>query len=295
MEIELYKMRGPGGCIKAAYDLFTNNLKTIVRKTWLQALVFAIINACAVFIKLPADAPAVVTPDVQLQYAKVLAALLGLAVLITVAYTWLNTSVVSLLNGQSVARNMPRVIRQMLLLVGIVVLWLLVMAVGGSLTLLADAGKAGPSPSTLAIACGVAAIIGLAGLMALPPLGFSTMKYFMEPQQKVRSIVGKPYAQGWRRWGFLFLVFFLTAIIAGIIYGVVTAPTMLLSLSQLTNDAGIRLGDAPGLPAYFTALSFVVALACSFVWTYVLIWSEMVVYYAYGSIEARFRQLEQNK
>lgn len=295
MEIELYKMRSLGSCIKAAYDLFTTNLKTIFRRTWLQALVFAVINACAVFIKLPADAPAVVTPAVQLQYAKILAALLGLSVLVVVAYTWLNTSVVSLLNGQSVARNMPRVIRQMLLLVGIVVLFLLVMAVGSYLPLLADAGKAGLSPTTLMVSCGIAAVIGLAALIALPPLSFSTMKYFMEPEQKVRSIIGKSYAQGWRRWGFLFMILFLTSIIAGIIYVVVLSPTLLLSLSQLNNDAGVRMGDAPGLPSYFMALSFFVALVCTFVWTYVLIWSEMVVYYAYGSIEAKFRQQQQNK
>lgn len=290
MEIELYKMRSLGSCIKAAYDLFTNNLKTIFRRTWLQALVFAIINACAVFVKLPADAPAVVTPGVQLQYAKVLAALLGLAVLIVVAYTWLNTSVVSLLNGQSVARNMPRVIRQMLLLVGIVVVFLLLMAVGSYLPMLADAGKSSPSPKTLMVSVGVAAVIQLLGLIALPPLTYSTMKYYMEPELKVKSIIGKPYAQGWRRWGFLFMILFLTAIITGIIYAVVMAPSMLLSLSQLANDAGLRMGDAPGLPSYFMPLAFFVALACSFVWTYVLIWSEMVVYYAYGSIEAKRRQ-----
>ena len=42
MEIELYKSRSYSGCIKSAYILFSTNLTTIFKRTWLSILVYSI-------------------------------------------------------------------------------------------------------------------------------------------------------------------------------------------------------------------------------------------------------------
>lgn len=294
MEIELYKLRGLGGCLQASYNLFNSNIKTIIRKTWLPAVVFSLILACSVLVKLPAGLPMVITPEVQMAYLKFLGGTVALVILSVVALTWLNTHVVSLLNGQSVARNWPRVMRQMLLATGVTLLAGILAAGVWELTLFSAPDKSGPTPQTLNMASALAGLTILVAVIVFIPTVYSTMKYYMEPDQKVMSIFGKPYAQGWRRWGFLFMAGFLTLLIAGLIYVVTQTPVFLVRLSQMADDNGTMMGDPSGLPRHFTALAFAVIFLCNFVWTYVMIWSEMVAYYVYGSIEQKLRERNNN-
>ena len=113
------------------------------------------------------------------------------------------------------------------------------------------------------------------------------MKYLVEPQQKVMSIVGKPYITGLHRWGFLFLTTLLGGIIISILIIITGIPEIILETAKKSNDIGMAMGDSNGLSASFMVLQFFVTILCYFIWYYIYCWMNFVYYYVYGSIEAK--------
>lgn len=291
METDINKIRSVRSCIRGAYDLFGTNLRTIVRKTWLPALVFSLVTALTVLIS-PSLADEPVTSRAEaLHFLGSVALFIGLLVLAIAAFAWIDTAVVSLLNGRSFKFNLPRVARQAVFtIVVVLVLSLITMAASFIPFHLAAGTKQGITPQVLQASGAVTLGLSLLYAIVLIPTAYSTMKYFIEPQQRVMSIIGKPYLRGWRHWGYLFTITLLLAIIGGVLYIIVQMPTLITTVARQQDEAGLLMGDPTGLPAYFPVLAFIAAMLCSFVWSYVLVWAEMAYYYAYGSIEARIKE-----
>jgi MFS family permease len=290
MEIELYKIRSLGGCLKAANDLFNSNIKTILRKTWLPAVFVSLVVSCFMLLEQPMGLTGA-SPSAHLRFFGIVGVLMLAAL---VAGTWFNTVVVGLLNGRSLRANLPRVIRLTLLGIGIAVIIGLVAGGTEAIILLSTPAKGKDFVATMGIALAASmAVVLVAGAVLIPTV-YSTLKYLIEPEQKVMSVLGKPYREGWRRWGFLFMAGLLTGIILTIIYMVTQFPAFLVKFGQVANSHGMLMGDASGLPGYFSVLAFIVTVVCTFVWMYATIWSFMVAYYVYGSIEQKLRERQQD-
>ena len=65
MESDLYQIRSLGGCTKAAYELFVSNIATILKQTWLPALLVAIATTASLYMLLFTGAESFLSPNLQ--------------------------------------------------------------------------------------------------------------------------------------------------------------------------------------------------------------------------------------
>jgi hypothetical protein len=292
METELYKIRSMAKCTKDAYNLFNTNLKTILRRTWLPVLVFAIITAVARLLYISQPTDIVSTTGGAIYHWQWILACVIIGLLTFVSGVWVYAAIVSLLNGLSVRRNIPRVFRFILLLVAFVfVLGAITVAMA---TLPYTMNNNAPSANTIILYSGISMLLFVLLLVVAVPAYYSSLKYLIEPEQKIGCVLGKPYRKGWHHWGFLFITILLTGIIAAVLCLIVMAPNYLIMMAHFANLQGVSMGDASGLPSYFEILAFFASLISDFIYVYLMTWAFMVYYYAYGSIEAKLRAKTEN-
>ena len=141
------------------------------------------------------------------------------------------------------------------------------------------------SPAVLG-AIGGAIILGLVFELLLLPMYYFYMKYLMEPIH-MRTHLWKSFKTGFRHWGFLFLTFFMMGLLLLCLFVVLFMPLGLLSTAQSQSLAGVLMGDPSGLPNHMLLLQFVTALVTFFIFAFILAWSVLVLYHAYGSIEQK--------
>lgn len=287
METELYKVRSLSSCMKAAYDMFSTNIKTIFRRTWLPAVVAGIIGGLSplVFYNIAYQLPSVAAFSSSSNIATTVSGLV-LTVLAIAAYVWFDAIIVSLLNGSSMKANLPRVIRLALLVVAITVCIAIIDAAASLIPLIGKTQK-NLTPETLNLCFAISIAVYVIFVIAVLPLLFSSMKYLMEPKQKLLSVVGRQYKAGWRHWGYIFMLCLLSCIICSIIYLIAALPSTITGMAVITDAKGMALGDAAGLPGYFMPLACVATFIAWFIMVYVGAWFTIVMYYAYGHIEAR--------
>lgn len=211
-----------------------------------------------------------------------------LGVISLVAYiaiaSWWGASVISLLTGRKVKDNIRRILYLLLAVIGLYIIVGVCVSVGYTLPMFG--GKASLGHPTI-ISPLVAGIVVVLALIFTLPISYSSMKYLVEPQQKLTSIVGKPYMTGLHRWGFLFMAALLGGIIISILIVITGVPEIILETAKKANDIGMAMGDSNGLSASFTVLQFFVTILCYFIWYYIYCWMNFVYYYVYGSIEAK--------
>jgi hypothetical protein len=280
IESELYKMRGVGKCVQAATDLFIGNLKLIVRHTWKAALTIGLLTALLVVVSMSGGTSSILNGDAANSLWPCL-----LLVPLLMAEAWLMGCVTTLLNNQPRKPNLRRAFRQMALWVGISIV---VMAASAGISMLwiyslhLKDGMTG-----LLLFFGSAGLVYLLFLLALLPMLYSSMKYLIDPTQRLGIVLGKSYREGWRYWGFLFVLALLTLLFAAIIYALLMIPMQIVFSAQIYSAVGVQMGDPSGLPSYMPVLMAFTTCLCVTAWVYVCIWVFLIFYYAYGSIEAK--------
>ncbi len=285
MDKDLYKVRSLAKCTQAAYDLLSTNLKKIISRTWMPALMFAVISALTHLLVVSYPAMTDVFNGQTQDHVTGLLAITCSTLLSFFVMTWGFARVVSLLNGQSFKTNWPRMGRLYLLCLGLTVLLLAIIVALGYLPILT--ADTPPSPNTLVLALGIMMLGAVITALCLIPTYYSVVKYCMEPEQKLGTVLGKAYRRGWRSWGFLFSLALLVGLIICLLATVVLMPLVIVQTACYANILGMSMGDPSGMPAYYPWLSFAAALLCMFVWFYIMIWEILVFYYAYGTIEAK--------
>ncbi len=284
IENELYKVRSVRACIKSATDMMISNPLTILRRTWLPTLVLSIVTSLSILLSAFFESQQPTTAGAS----TVNAPLLILGVISLVAYiaiaSWWGASVISLLTGRKVKDNIRRILYSLLAVIGLYIIVGVCVSVGYTLPMFG--GKASLGHPTI-ISPLVAGIVVVLALIFTLPISYSSMKYLVEPQQKLTSIVGKPYMTGLHRWGFLFMAALLGGIIISILIVITGVPEIILETAKKANDIGMAMGDSNGLSASFTVLQFFVTILCYFIWYYIYCWMNFVYYYVYGSIEAK--------
>lgn len=316
MEQELYKIRSASACIKSAYTLFGSNLKTIFRRLWIPSLVFAFIMAAIVWTSsftrsTLLSSLSASSPHGAAASGKALA--LGilqnsLTVLMAIAIVWLIASLVTMLNKFGFKRNLLQTAKIAILQLVIYLIMAIVIAIPIVVAMLyqmkanqpaegADALHATAatqqatalqtifSPTVLG-AIGLAILLCLVFELLLLPIYYFYMKYLMEPIH-MRSHLWKSFKTGLRHWGFLFLTFFMMGLLLLCLFVVLFMPLGILSTAQSQSLAGVLMGDPSGLPSHMLLLQFVTALVTFFIFAFILAWSVLVLYHAYGSIEQK--------
>lgn len=294
METELYKIRSVRSCFRAAYDLFCSNLNTIFKKTWLPMAVLSVITGLNSFFYPALLSNPTYEPQTTHQFVTSMVALCIIALLAICATVWASTSFISLVNGHTRKYNWPRVARATGVYLSVACVISIVTMLAFDIVLWATAARSGSQstpPTTYLLAIRIISYI--AWPLLLLPTVYSSIKYLMEPSQKVWSILGKSYRQGWHHWGFLFVCGLLCFIICGLAGCIVNLPFCIMWLAQWVDSLGTLMGDASGLPTFFGAGYYAVTVVCTFVWCYLMMWCTLVFYYAYGCIEAKIKEKTQ--
>ena len=293
MESDLYQIRSLGGCTKAAYELFVSNIATILKQTWLPALLVAIATTASLYILLFTGAKSFLSPNLQAIITKF--AILIVTFLCSVAFfSWHNGIILSLITGQNRKQSIIRVARVNAIYVAMDILFTAVIgAIFVFISLQQPTIQALKPTETAPIVnyFTVSLLVTLATIIifaiAVIPLLYSSVKYLVEPKQKIFSIFTHGYLTGLKRWGFLFLLTFILNIIVTIILAIYYLPISILTISQYMNLLGTFIGDANTLPTLFPVIFIATSLLVQFIIVYVATGISMVYYYAYGSIEAQ--------
>ena len=293
MESDLYQIRSLGGCTKAAYELFVSNIATILKQTWLPALLVAIATTASLYILLFTGAESFLSPNLQAIITKF--AILIVTFLCSVAFfSWHNGIILSLITGQNRKQSIIRVARVNAIYVAMDILFTAVIGAIFIFISLQQPQIQALKPTetapivnyfTVSLLVTLATIIIFA--IAVIPLLYSSVQYLVEPKQKIFSIFTHGYLTGLKRWGFLFLLTFILNIIVTIILAICYLPISILTISQYMNLLGTLIGDANTLPTLFPVIFIATSLLVQFIIVYVATGISMVYYYAYGSIEAQ--------
>lgn len=269
IEKNLYKDRSYSSCIHSAYELMFTNFATIFRKTWLAALVYSAVVCLSVLFN-------------SFSWMQLL-----LAVPVIFGLSWLGASVVSMLNDKPFKHNYIYCLQAVLSLAIIVILFSVIIIMCGTVILLSLGNKLPEHFNSLYLAS--LAFITLLFIIAAIPLSYSIMKYLVESNDRIWSVLGKAYRKGWRYWGFITLVFILCIIIIAVLYVVIGSPRLVIYLANQNNTYGLTFGDPNGLPKYFDTLDYIVSTIITFLSCYINLWVFFVLYYVYGRIETRIK------
>jgi hypothetical protein len=277
----LLKDRSSRACISAGYRLFMSNFKRIFRASWLAALVFAaLVSVGGTMMILQPQLALIVMPVTIL--IDVLFVTYGFSALKqhqetgSIAWTvrwysfdshiffrtlvaWLCTFVISLVFGS---------------LIGVVAV--LLASYLSEYTALASI-----------------AIVSLLVFALILPMTYTNMRYVLTDGKGYWGNLFGYYGRGMRRWGFIFLVVFMTALIGGVCYIFTSLPAIILSLAGNEANTGFLYGDPYNMPSYIGWLSAVVFLLIGFIQAYIMLSFLFPLYYMYGSIEAH--EQEKNK
>ena len=293
MESDLYQIRSLGGCTKAAYELFVSNIATILKQTWLPALLVAIATTASLYMLIFMGAESFASPNLQAFIIKL--AVFLITFLCSVAFfSWHNGIILSLITGQNRKQSIIRVARVNAIYVAMGILFTAVIGAIFVFISLQQPPIQALKPTetapivnyfTVSLLVTLATIIIFA--IAVIPLLYSSVQYLVEPKQKIFSIFTHGYLTGLKRWGFLFLLTFILNIIVTIILAICYLPISILTISQYMNLLGTFIGDANTLPTLFPVIFIATSLLVQFIIVYVATGISMVYYYAYGSIEAQ--------
>lgn len=290
MEQELYNSRSFSACIKAAYTLMLTNLKTILRRTWLPVLCYALVATLLTFINVPDKG----IHDIGMSHPFLTLTLMAVSIVLFLVTTiWTISTVCGLLNDSTRKQN----IRRSTLVVLMEALFLAIM---GGLVMLSQQMLVTQSPQfpeAETASPSWTAVLPLAGIVILMvfllPFFYSAMKYLMEKDSPLRAMFGHDYLTGFKHWGFLFLAGFISLIIVSIIMVITLIPFDVLLMAQITNQLGMLDGDPNGAPDYFLALFIVITVISMFLVIYESLWIFLVNYYVYGSIRTQEKERKQ--
>ena len=288
---ELYKNRGFGATLKAAYNMFLTNFTRIFRHMWWAALVFALV--------LPFS---VVANTLMIKGGGSLGWIWApIVLLVTVAQVVYVSRTTMLFNNESWKWNIIRVLKLTLVFLILIVAvsfffgfskglmenWLMA-DLQEKLKTGADAQAAMAMTAnanmkvTAVLLCGMMVVI-----MLLLPLYYTATKYIVEVKTRLRKILWSSYKKGLRRWGYIFVLLLLTGLVMFPFVLIVCLPLIIMVTSMMLSTNGVLQGDPSGLPGGFMWLYYVVYVVTVFVLAFFTVFELMVAYFMYGTIETR--------
>ena len=270
----LMKDRSGRACISAGYRLYMSNFRRIFRYSWLAAVIFALSVSVGGTIMILRPRLALIS-GLLILIVEALFASYGFAVLKqhqqtgVISYTprWFNLDV-------------HIFVRTLKAWLNLIVIYIVTTAIVVGVALLAFTYL---SPYT---ALGLACFMGLLAVVFLLPLAYTNMRYVLTDGVGYWKDLRERYGIGFRRWGFIFLVVFVTSLLLAVICLFTSLPAIILTIANQTATIGHLVGDPLGMPDYIGWLAAVVFLLIGFLQAYVLLSFLFPIYYMYGSIDA---------
>lgn len=280
---DLFKYRSVTACLRAAYDLISDNFTSILKKTWWAVLIYAIFLALTVYFRVPNKGLhdwGVSSPWASYILQTFVYAALWVTSFVASAsiWNWINKKG---LKFCLVRFTLPAVACQ--------AIGAFVLGVGMALAQAffeGYAAKAIPAKESLttayAITGGISIVLIILVLVVTLPFAYIIPRCMLT-EKKSDIAPWKSYKCGLRHLGGAVKLGILGSIILGVICAVIMLPTFILVWAQITSQLGALNGDALGTPGYFTLLFLVVLTITLAVATYLEAWLGIAYAYLYGS------------
>ena len=293
-EEELIKSRGYRATIKAAYNLFTDNYKVILKHIWPYALALAVILGFFILNQFKTYGQVPSLTDMLVSGALMLFTI--------VAEIVFYGRTMMLFNGQSFTWNILRALKATLWMILLVVVFTLIIigisaAFGSFSTGTADSATGIPQTDpmiqmqqqqTIFAKNMMIAMLAMTILsLLLLPIVYVYIKYFVETDTHFHKILFKNLKTGMKHWGYIFLTLLVVSICISVIGLIISLPLIILFTAYGFSIQGVMQGDEAGIPGYFTPLAYGVSLVSYFIYAIMILFSLFVAYYIYGSIEAK--------
>ena len=277
----LLKDRSSRACITAGYRLYMSNFKRIFRASWVAALVFAaMVSIGGTMMILKPQTALIALPVTMLIDALFIT--YGFSVLKqhqdTGAIGW--TAHCYSFNTHIFVRTLKA--------------WLCMLAISIVIVcIIAAMGVFLVKHLSLYTALGTYLLVSLFVLALIMPMTYTNIRYVLTDNISYWNNLFGNYGKGMRRWGFIFLVVFMTSLIGWVCYIFTSLPALILSMAGNEANKGFLYGDPYNLPSYIGWFSVLVFLLIGFIQAYVMLSFLFPIYYMYGSIEAH--EQEKNK
>lgn len=277
----LLKDRSSRACISAGYRLYLSNFKRIFRASWLAALLFAI----------------VVSTGGTLMILRPQWALIALPLTIIIDALFVTYGFTVLKQHQetgAIGWTAHWYSLDTHIFVRTLKAWLCMLIISVVL-ICAVAAVSVMAVNYLSTytALGTLAVITLLVFILILPFTYSNIRYILKDGTNYWSNLFGHYGTGMRRWGFIFLVVFMTTLIGWVCLLFTSLPAIILSLAGNEANIGLLHGDPYNLPSYIGWLSASVFLLIGFIQAYIILSFLFPIYYMYGAIETH--EKEKNK
>ena len=277
----LLKDRSSRACISAGYRLYLSNFKRIFRASWLAALLFAIVISAGGTLMILRPQWTIIALPLTL-IIDAMFATYGFSVLKqhqeTGAIGW--TAHWYSLDTHIFARTLKA--------------WLCMLVISAVIgCILAGVSVMAVNYLSTYTALGTLGVIALLAFILILPLTYTNIRYILKDGTNYWTNLFGYYGTGMRRWGFIFLVVFMTTLIGWVCSLFTSLPAIILSLAGNEANRDFMLGDPYNLPSYIGWLSALVFLSIGFIQAYIMLSFLFPIYYMYGAIEAH--EKEKNK
>lgn len=293
METDLYKSRSLSSCIKAAFTLFSTNLKTIFQRSWIAMLVCSISATIIVYTSF--KFVNVATNAITIATLPLVAGITGCLLLSILAGTYLIGSITSLLNEESKMTNIRRSFFSLLLLY-VIIFIVTAIIVAGTVSISIHLAKTKtPLATTDIYTLGYITVIAIIAITLFIPLIYVISQYIFGKSNKLYRNFGTNLHTGFRHWGFIFGTILMATFITCLIQCITNLPAEILNHAKEIDMQGLMLGDPSGLPSYFTALYLCIIFLTSFVDSFISFIFIFTMYYIYGSVVAREEERKEGR
>lgn len=279
MDIELQN-KGVLGCVGAAWSLLLKNKRLIFKKSWLVAALYSVVVSLLFYASLQGinSVDFVVRHPFMLLVFGVISFILPIFLDI-----WLESQFFGCITGDY-KKMFKRCLAVNLSLLG--TLFVVCFGVGGLwLGLGAMVANSSAVVQTLVHVMVIGVVIALAFFML--PIGFSGMKYLFAEPVRLSHIFTKYYKEGFYYKGFILLTIFVLSLILSVILLILWLPGVILLSEYVANVQGTLMGDADGLPSYFSFLLIAVLIVLQFLTQYAKAFCSYTAYFVYLSINKR--------
>lgn len=284
----LYKSRSFSSCIRAAYKLMGDNLKGIVRSTWLPVLILGISTSLLVTLNIPS--PSIL--EFGIAHTALFFTLVGVAVFgMILCSVWAVSRLMSMLNEHPRWWNFKRVLIATLNFTAIFIVTYGILIAAFYFGIRHTGGSPGHFLNDNYL---VVLVVSLLFILALLPLSYIIMRYLYDHQATFWREFPRTYTTGLRHLGFIFLTTLLIGIIVGVVALLVYIPLFILHIANMMSLYGVEMGDPSGLPSYFLPLLFFTTLLVTMVAWYLYFFEVLTYLFMYGSIECQEEERHRN-
>lgn len=267
----LKKDRSVRACISSGYRLYMLSFRRIFRYSWVSAIVYAIVNSICGTIM-------ITHPELTM---------VSLLLLIIVNALFISYGFAVLKQHQNAGSigwptrwfniDIPIFIRTLKA-------WLFTLLISSVLScIFVAASVVGNYLSDIA-AIGFICLVALFIIFFTLPLAYTNTRYVLNDLDYWRNLKER-YGIGLRRWGFIFLVTFITALIGTVCAVITSLPAIILSIAGNEANTGVLSGDPYNMPSYVGWLAAMVYLIIGFIQAYIVLSFLFPIYYMYGAID----------